>query len=144
MTTMRKLRILARNWQPRKLTPAAIRYGIRKILKQHGIDVIGKYVDEVRDPQQCRYVAEQSPRWHQDNRKQPRCYAVIWSNKNPTQIRPNPNSKALDIKAGDVVLFANHHFQHRLNPEGKRTRSRWFYRHHLQAKEIPRSIFKRV
>ncbi len=141
-----RFKVLASNWQPKKLNNKGLESAMRHLLNKNGI-FTGKYLIEISDPSTNRRTftytggKKSTPRWwHQDSDGRPRII-VAWANKYPTDFRDAVTKKKIKVNPKDVVIFHNQDVEHKMPRKVKSSRSRWFVRRHLLIKEVPRNLF---
>lgn len=135
-----RFKILATNWQPKKLNAQGLGSAMRHLLNKNGLEV-GKFPIEIRSPKICRGVAPLVLGWHQDTNGAARSI-VLWSNKMPTMLRNKRSKRIIKINPKDVIIFHNKYFEHRAPRGARKALRRWFVRHHLLMKECPRGFFR--
>jgi hypothetical protein len=86
---------------------------------------------EIREPRDLlhRWKTGAGAKWHTDaiSRLGTKSFVLLWSNECPTEIRNKKTLQRKRVRNGDIVLFDNELFEHRISR--RKPRKRWFARH---------------
>lgn len=97
------------NWQPSALHAPTIRLEFVALLRKLGVSLTTTLSPGVWT---CERLTPETFVWHQDCNGI-RWNIILWSNKQPTEVRECGTHKQLSFNAGDVLHFNNLDYEHR-------------------------------